>query len=155
MKMLSILLLSLFTLSAFARDIACTTKIFKGRTDKTPSTTICGAVEVKAFDNGIKYRRQPRFCKKFSVEFFSIKSSDERKFSYYCDKIFAKNCYMIGIRDAATRQGMGGLSSHMVFPSVSEIPATFNLGASGVGHKRGAIPGPGTLARINLSCRAR
>lgn len=153
MKMLTFVLLSLLTFSAVARDINCTTRLMKGRTDKSPSTTICGAVEVRAFDNGIKYRPQARFCKKFVVEFFSIKSDDERKFTFYCDKIFTKNCYVIKIRDAASRQGLGQLSSHMIFRSVSEIPTVFNLGASGIGHKRG-IPGPGTIARIDLSCRA-
>lgn len=154
MKMLAILFLSLFAISAFARNINCTTKLVKGRTNKTPSVTWCGAVEVKAFDNGIKYQRQPRFCKKFSVEFFSIKSTDESKFTYYCDKIQSRNCYMIRIKDAASRQGMGNLSSHLVFPSVAKIPTVFNLGASGIGHKRGAIPGPGAISRIDLNCRA-
>lgn len=155
MKILAILFLSLFALNAYGRDIDCTTKLIKGRTNKAPSVTYCGAVGVKAFDNGMKYRRHTKSCKKFTVEFLSIKPADESKFTFYCDKIFAENCYVIGIRDASTRQGMGGLASHMVFSNVNKIPTVFNLGASGIGHKRGVISGPGTIARLDLSCRAK
>ena len=154
MKIMTSIILSLFALNAFGRDIDCTTRLMQGRTDQTPKAIVCGAVKVEAYDNGIKYRRQPRFCKKISVEFFSVRSTDERKFAYHCDKIFSENCYVIGIRDTSSHQGMGGLASHMVFTRVDKIPAVFNLGASGIGRKRGAIPGPGTIARIDLSCRA-
>ena len=92
MKISVMLLLSLFALNIFAQDIACTTRLMKGRTDKNPGVTYCGAVDVKAFDNGMKYRRHTKFCKKFTVEFLSIKSTDESKFTFYCNKIFAKNC---------------------------------------------------------------
>jgi hypothetical protein len=123
------------------------------KTDGNPKVKICGAVTLdKAFDNGIKYRKKPRFCDKFVVEFFSIRKGDESKFTGFCDQIFAKNCYMVRIKDNASREGMGHLSSHIVFSSIKTMPTIFNLSASGLGHKRG-MPGPGRLVKMNLSCR--
>jgi hypothetical protein len=155
MKILITVITCLFTVNAFAARIDCTTRMTKGRTDKTPKVTICGAVGENIKNNGIKYRRIPRSCEKFSVEFFSIRRGDDQKFSSYCDNIGQKNCYMVGIRDTTSRQGMAWLSSYMVFSSVEAIPASFSLGASGTGHKQGLPPGPGTSVRLDLSCRVK
>lgn len=155
MKSLISVIACLFAVNAFAARIDCTTKMTKGRTDKTPKVTWCGAVGEIIRNNGIKYRRIPKSCDKFTVELFSIRHGDDKKFTHYCDKIGQKDCYVVGIRDDASRQGMAGLSSHMVFTSVDAIPARFNLGASGVGHKRGVMPGPGTIVWLDLNCRVK
>ena len=83
----------------------------------------------------------------------SIREKDEAKFTTYCDSIFSKNCYVVRIHDDASREGMGNLSSHIVFSSVKTMPTVFNLSAGGVGHHTGAMPAPGRLVRMNLSCR--
>jgi hypothetical protein len=155
MKILIALFITVFSINTFAKSIKCTTKMSKYKTNKYAKAKICGAVEVRASDNGVKYRRRPRFCKKFTVEFFSIKASDQRKFRSYCSTIFTKSCYLIRIKDSASRAGMNGLSSYIVFPSAKAIPTRFNLAASGIGHKRGIIPGAGTFVHINLSCLVR
>lgn len=153
MKALITLLITLFSVTAFADKIDCTTRFLNMRTDKNPHVKICGAVSIdKAFDNGIKYRKKPRFCNKFVVEFMSIRKGDKPNFTTYCDSIFSKNCYVVRIHDDSSREGMGNLSSHIVFSSIKTIPTVFNLGAGGVGHKKG-LPGPGRLVRMNLSCR--
>lgn len=154
MKALLTVLIMLFTVNVYADKIACTTRFLNVKTDKTPKVKICGAVSVEnARDNGIKYRRHPRFCDKFTVEFFSVRQGNEPKFTSYCDKIFTKNCYVVGIRDNASREGMGNLSSHIVFSSISTMPAVFNLNAGGVGHHTGIGAGTGRLVRMDLSCR--
>lgn len=153
MKILVVLLIGFFISGAFAREIDCTTKTYNQRTDGQPTIKWCGAIEVMAYDNGIKYRKTPRFCDKYQVEFFSIKKGD-KKFSYYCEKIRTDDCYVIGIHDDASRMGMHGLSSFIVFRNVNEIPMYFTLGAGGIGHKTGAIPGPGRMYRMDLNCFA-
>jgi len=155
MKSLIVIIASLFAVNAFAARIDCTTRMTKGRTDKTPKVTICGAVGENIKNNNIKYRRRPKSCDKLIVELFSIRGENDIKFTHYCDKIGQKNCYVVGIRDTASRQGMAGLASHMVFSSVDAIPANFSLGASGVGHQHGATPGPGTMVRLDLNCRVK
>ena len=153
MKTFITLLLALFTVTAYAEKLSCTTRFLNMKTDKSPNVKICGAVTLdKAFDNGIKYRKKPRFCNKFVVEFMSIRKGNESKFTSYCDTIFTKNCYVVRIHDDASREGMGHLSSHIVFSSIKTMPAIFNLNAGGIGHKKG-MPGPGRLVRMNLSCR--
>jgi hypothetical protein len=153
MKVLVTLIITLLSANIYAERIACTTRFLNMKTSGNPNVKICGAVTLeKAFDNGVKYRKKPRFCNKFVVDFFSIRKGDQPKFTVYCDKIFKKNCYMVRIRDDASRQGMGHLSSHIVFSSIKTMPTIFNLNASGVGHKKG-MPGPGRLVRMDLSCR--
>ena len=148
------LLILLFSCNAFAERIACTTRLINTKTDKTPKVKICGAVSLdRILDNGIKYRRIPRFCKKFVIEFFSVRRGDKSQFVSYCKKIHSQTCYVIKIRDNASREGMGQLSSHMVFSSVKTMPEIFSLNAGGVGHKTGVMPGPGRMVRMNLSCR--
>jgi len=154
MKAIVAVVLALFTVSAAAEKISCTTRFLNMRTDKSPNVKICGAVSVEnARDNGIKYRRHPRNCSKFTVEFFSVRQGDESKFTGHCDKIFTKNCYVVGIRDNASREGMGNLSSSIVFSSIKTMPTVFNLSAGGVGHHTGIGAGPGRLVRMDLSCR--
>ena len=154
MKALITILFALITVSAHAEKISCTTRFLNMKTDANPKVKICGAVSVdNARDNNIKYRRRPRFCNKFIVEFFSIREGGDPKFAGYCDKIFTKNCYVVGIRDDASRAGMGGLSSHIVFSSIKTMPTVFNLNAGGVGHHTGLGAGPGRLVRMDLSCR--
>lgn len=153
MKTLVALVITLFTVNAFAERIACTTRFINVRTNKSPKVKICGAVSVnRALDNGIKYRRRPRFCNKFIVEFLSVRNRDKSRFTSYCKKIFTRSCYVVKIRDNASRMGMASLSAHIVFSSVKTMPTIFNLNAAGVGHKRG-MPGPGRLVRMDLSCR--
>lgn len=155
MRILIVVIASLVAVNAFAARIDCTTKMTKGRTDKTPKVAWCGAIGENISNNGIKYRRIPKSCDKFTVELFSIRQGDDKKFTAYCDEIGQKNCYLVGIRDNASRQGMLGLSSNMVFTSVEAIPANFSLGAYGIGHKHGAVPGPGTMVRLDLNCRVK
>lgn len=155
MKSLIVVIAGLFAVNAFAARIDCTTRMTKGRTDKAPKVTWCGAVGENIANNGIKYRRTPKSCDKLMVELFSIRNGDDKKFTAYCDDIGQKNCYLVGIRDTASREGMLGLSSYMVFSSVDAIPANFNLAAYGIGHKHGAVPGPGTMVRLDLACRVK
>ena len=153
MKIFITLLLALFTVSAYAEKLSCTTRFLNMKTNKGPKVKICGRVTLeKAFDNGIKYRKKPRFCNKFVVEFMSVRKGNESKFTSYCDKIFTKNCYVVRIHDDASREGLGHLSSHIVFSSIKTMPTIFNLNASGLGHNRG-LPDAGRLVRMNLSCR--
>ena len=153
MKNILTLALLLITVNAFAKTIDCTTIFKKAIAGEEPETTYCGQVSVESSDNGIKYRKIPKNCEKFIVEFFSINSSDDPKFTQYCDKIFSKNCYRVGITDRASREGMNGLSADIVLPSINSLPIVFNLEAHGLGHKRGLPVGPGTLVWIDLSCR--
>jgi len=154
MKALVTLLIVLFSVNAYAEKISCATRFLNMKTDSNPKVKICGAVTVEnARDNGVKYRKRPRFCDKFIVEFFSVRQGNEARFTSYCDKIQSKNCYVVGVHDDASRQGMGNLSSYIVFSSIKTMPAVFNLTARGVGHKTGAIPGPGRLVNMDLSCR--
>jgi len=154
MKLLITLLITLFATGAYADKIDCTTKFLNMRTDQNPNVKICGAVNLdKAFDDGIKYRRQPRNCDKFEVEFFSIREGDDAKFTVYCDEIHSKNCYMVGIRDKDSHQGIGHLSSHIVFSSINAMPTIFNLHASGIGHNTSVAVKPGRLVNLDLSCR--
>lgn len=154
MKALIVFFVALFGANvALADRIACTTRFLNIKTSKGGKVKICGAVALEnARDNGIKYRKRPRFCNKFLVEFMSVRQGNESKFTQYCDKIFQKNCYVIKIKDDASREGVGGLSSHMVFASVKTIPTIFSLNAGAVGHKTGGV-GTGRLVRMNLSCR--
>ena len=154
MKTLMVLLLALVTANAYAATIACTTRFVNAKIGTTPNPKICGAVKVdRVADNGVKYRKQPRNCKKVDVEFFSIRQGDAPKFREFCETIFSKNCYMVRIHDKDFHQGIGGLSSFMVFPSVDSIPTTFNLNAAGYGHHTGATVGVGQFVRLDLSCR--
>ena len=154
MKTIIAVIITLFAVNASAEKISCTTRFLNVRTDKTPKVDICGAVTVEnAHDNGIKYRRHPRNCSKFDVEFFSVRQGGDPKFAHYCDQIFTRNCYVVGIRDNASREGMGNLSSYIVFSSIKTMPAVFNLNAGGVGHHTGLGAGPGRLVRMDLSCR--
>lgn len=154
MRSLVALLLILFTAIAHAEKIDCTTKFLNFRTDQSPNAKLCGAVSLdRAFDDGVKYRKQPRLCDKFDVEFFSIRAGDEPKFTTYCDEIHSKSCYMVGIRDNDSHQGIGNLSSHVVFSSIAAMPTTFSLNAHGVGHNTSAVTRPGRIVEINLSCR--
>jgi len=155
MKCTMILIAFMFSLNAYAARIDCTTKMTKGRTDKTPKVTWCGAVGENIGDNGIKYRHRPKACEKIIVELFSIRADKDKDFAHYCEKIAQKNCYLVGIRESGSTQGMGGLSSHTVYSSVAAIPASFSLGASGIGHKQGLPPGPGTSVRLDLNCRVK
>ncbi len=155
MKSLIVLTLCLFAANAYAVRIDCTTKMTKGRTDKTPKVTWCGAVAENISDNGIKYRRIPKSCDKFTVEMFSIRKGDDAKFTTYCEKIAQKDCYLVRIYDNASRGGMNRLSSHIVFSSVKTMPTNFSLGASGLGHKQGLPPGPGTIVWLDLNCRVK
>jgi len=144
----------LFTVNAYADRIACTTRFLNMKTDGNPKVKICGAVTLEnARDNGVKYRKRPRLCDNFVVEFLSIREKDEPKFTAHCDTIFTKNCYVVGIRDNASHQGLGGLSSSIVFPSIQTMPSVFNLHAGGVGHHTGIGAGTGRLVRMDLSCR--
>lgn len=153
MKIFTALIILFFSTTLLARQIDCTTKLVKGKTDKPLKTTYCGAVKVDARNNGIKYRRHTKSCKNIRAEFFSIKANDE-KFKGYCDKIFTNECYMIQIKRERTK-GMGVIRSHIVFSSVDKIPTVFSIGTSGLAHKRGILPGAGTIAFINLSCRVK
>ena len=155
MRKLIIVIGCMFAFNVYAARIDCTTRMTKGRTDKTPEVTWCGAVAETIRNNGIKYRRRPKSCGKLIVELFSIRGENDKKFSHYCDKIRQKNCYVVGIRDSGSTQGMGGLASHMVFAGVDAIPANFSLGAAGIGHKHGITPGPGTIVRLDLNCRVK
>lgn len=156
MKKLIIPLMALFAANVYAAKIDCTTHFVNVRTDQAPNAKTCGAVSVdRIADHGIKYRRQPRFCKDIDVEFFSIRKGDDPKFGKFCDTIFAKQCYMIGIRDKAFHQGIGGLSSYMVFSGIDAVPAVFNLNATGFGHHTGSTVGVGRFVRLDLSCRKR
>lgn len=154
MKTLLALLVTLFAVNAYADKIDCTTRFYNVKTNQAPVQKICGAVSVdKALDNGVKYRKQPHQCEKFDVEFFSIREGDDSKFTTFCDEIFSKNCYMVRIHDNGRHQGIGGLSSHIVFSSIGAMPAIFNLSASGTGYHTGASVGVGRLVRMDLSCR--
>ncbi len=154
MKSLVTLMIALFATAAYADKIDCTTRFMNIRTDQSPNTKVCGAVSLdRAFDDGIKYRRQPRACEKLEVEFFSIRASDDVRFTTYCDEINSKNCYMIGIRDTDSHQGIARLYSHMVFSSINAVPTIFNLHASGIGHSTGSVVKPGRLVNVDLSCR--
>jgi hypothetical protein len=154
MKTLVVLLIALLAANAYADRIACTTRFANVRIDKPAKDKLCGAVVVdRAADNGIKYGRKPRLCKDFEVEFFSIREGGDPKFRQYCRTISARNCYVIGIRDNAFHQGIGGLSSFMVFPGIDAVPAVFNLNASGFAHHTGPTVGPGRHVRLDLSCR--
>jgi len=154
-KIFITIIMSLLTINTFAKQIDCTTKITKGRIGGSMKTTYCGHAGVNAVNNGIKYRRQAQFCGSIKVEFFSIKATDASKFTHYCDKIFTDSCYMIGIRDLASREGMANLSSYAVFSSIANIPTVFNISASGVGHNRKVIPKPGIAVYVDLSCRVK
>lgn len=155
MKKLIVVLIAVFATNAYADRIACTTRFVNVRTDKDPSKyKICGAVSVqRAFDNGVKYRMQPRSCKEFNVEFFSIRKGDDPKFTSYCDTISAKNCYLVRISDTTEHQGLVGFSSHMVFPGIAAVPAAFSLNASAMGHHSGPMVGLGRIVRMDLRCR--
>lgn len=151
MKMLTILLIALLTFSVAAVEIDCTTKTVNQRTNGNPTVTWCGAVEVpNAQDNGIKYRKVPRKCNKFKVEFFSIRPDDEPKWTGYCDKLRTEGCYVVRIHDDATRMGMMGLNSHIVVKSVNDLPTRFTLNARGLGRNRGI--GAGRLFSMDLNC---
>jgi hypothetical protein len=138
----------LATLSS-AAEIDCTTKTIDQKLDKNPKITWCGALEVMAYDNGIKYRRMPRFCEKFEAEFFSIKADDEHKFTQYCETIYSDNCYMVRIHDNATRQNMMGLTSSIIVKSIDELPKYFSLAARGIGRKKYDV---GRLFIMELTC---
>lgn len=154
MKSLLTILATLFSVNVFAEQIDCTTRFLNMKTDGKPKTKVCGAVKLEnARDNGIKYRKRPRFCDKFVVEFFSVRAGDEPRFTSHCDTIFSKNCYVVGIRDNASHEGLGGLSSSIVFSSIKTMPTVFNLHAGGVGHHTGIGAGTGRLVRMDLSCR--
>lgn len=155
MKSIIIAVAVLFAANAYAARIDCASKLTKGRVDKKPKITWCGAVGENIRNNGIKYRRRPRFCKHFIVEFSSIRSSDDKKFTSYCKNIQQKSCYMVKIKDDASVQGMVGLTSHMVFSSVEAMPANFSLSAYVIGHKKGIAPGPGTMVMLDLNCRVK
>ncbi|MEJ2378785.1 MAG: hypothetical protein P8Y71_26515 [Pseudolabrys sp.] len=156
MKRLGVLLIALFAANAYAETIACTTRFVNERIGKPPNEKLCGAVRVdRVSDNGVKYRKQPRFCKNIDVDFFSIREGDAPKFSKFCQTISARQCYMVGIRDKEFHQGIGGLSSFMVFPGIASVPSAFNLNATGYGHHTGPIVGVGRFVRLDLSCRKR
>jgi hypothetical protein len=153
MKIFIALILGLFTVSVFAERLSCTTRFLNIKTSKGGKAKICGAVTVpRALDNGIKYRKRPRFCKKFIVEFFSIRERDESKFTVYCKSIFTKNCYMVRVHDDDSHEGLAQLSAHVVFASIKTMPTIFSLNTGALGRKRG-LPGPGRLVRLYLSCR--
>lgn len=75
------------------------------------------------------------------------------KLSQFCQPISAKSCYMVRIGDKDFHQGIGGLSSFMVFPGFDSIPATFNLNASGYGRHTGPKAGVGRFVRLDINCR--
>lgn len=154
MKKLIVLSLALFATNAYAARLACTTRFVNSQIGSPPHAKVCGAVSAeKVADNGAKYRKRPRFCKNINVDFFSIRAGDREKFSKFCKTIFAKSCYMVEIRDTEFHQGIGGLSSFMVFPSVDSIPVTFNLNATGYGHHTGPLVGVGRFVSLDLACR--
>ncbi len=154
MKTFIILLITLFAANAYAARIDCTTRFVNVKAGKPPTAKICGAVSVeRASDNGVKYRKQPRSCQNLQVELFSIRKGNDARFTRFCDTIQAKNCYMIGIHDTESHQGIDGLSSFIVFPSITAVPAVFNLNASRTGHHAGPTVELGRLVRLDLACR--
>lgn len=155
MKALVTLLLSLYAVGVYADKLDCITKFVNVRTDQPTTAKHCGAVSLdRAFDDGIKYRKQPAMCDKIDVEFFSIRQSDQAKFTTYCDEINSKNCYMIGIRENDSHLGIGNLAAHVVFPSMSSIPPIFSVKAHGIGHSNDRIKVQlGRIVELTLSCR--
>ena len=139
---------------ARADKLACTTGLTLWKGAVKPKPTICGAVSAdNVRDNGAKTRRRPRFCKKFIVEFMSIRKGDEPGLVALCGRNVS-NCYVVRVRDTGKRQGMTSLSSYLVFPNVQSIPTRFGLGASGVGYESKLLqPKLARRVQLDLSCR--
>ena len=155
MRILSLIFVLFFMLDAFAVRIECTTKLTKGRTDDiTPRETWCGPINMNIADNGVKYRKKTSRCGKILVELFSIKSNNEEKFVKNCQKIYRRDCYMVGIKDTSKREGLGFLSSHVIFESTKKMPNTFNVSAHAYGRNMG-LPQPGIRSWLDLNCRVR
>lgn len=155
MKTLLILTTALLSLSAYAVRIECTTKLTRGRTNNpNPEETWCGPVNINITNNGVKYRRTTQYCRKVQVELFSIKSTDSQDLVSKCEKIWRRDCYIVGIRDTSNREGLGYLSAHATFESVQTMPSTFNVTAHAYGRNMG-LPQPGIRAWLDLNCRVR
>lgn len=154
-KVLVLVLVALFATDAYAEKVACTTWMTIWEGASKPKPKVCGAVSAdNVRDNGVKYRRRPRFCNKFEVEFSSIRKGDEPRLTALCGRSLAPNCYIVRIRDRASRQGMGHLSSYAVFPSIKEMPTQFGIAASGMGHNTKPLrPKLAKRVHIELSCR--
>ena len=154
-KTIVAVLVTLFAADAHAEKIACTTGLTVWEGASKPKPKICGAVSVDAVrDNGVKYRRKPRFCNDFVVEFLSIRKGDKPDLTALCGRSHAPNCYVVRIRDEAKRQGMGYLTGYAVFPSIQLMPTQFSFGASGVGYNTKPLkPKLAKRAHIELSCR--
>ncbi|MBT4790265.1 MAG: hypothetical protein HON90_01730 [Halobacteriovoraceae bacterium] len=149
------MLVTIFASDTFATRIECTTKLTSGRTNNAnPKETWCGPINMNIAHNGVKYRRTTQHCSKVQVELFSIKANDEQKFVANCEKIYRRDCYMVGIRDTSNREGLGYLSAHTTFESIEAIPDTFNVTAHAYGRNMG-MPEPGVRAWLDLNCRVR
>lgn len=156
MKALPMLLISLFAANAYGATLECTTRFTNVKTSSTPQAKVCGAIsQDRLSDNGVKYEREPRLCKDFKVNFFSIRKGDAPKFTKYCETIFATSCYMVGIHDHKGYQGLAGLDSYIVFPGIDAVPASFSVNAHAVAHHHGRGVGEGRIVELSLSCRKR
>lgn len=154
MKTLPVLLVGLLAANAYGATLECTTRFTNVKTSSTPVAKVCGAItQDRLSDNGVKYERQPRQCKDFKVDFWSIRQGDAPKFTKYCETIFAKSCYMVGIHDHKGYQGLGGIDSYIVFPSIDAVPASFSVNAHAIAHHNGPVVGVGRVVELNLSCR--
>lgn len=155
MKMLIALVVTLFAVDASADALSCTAWFSEAVAGENFKVQRCGVVSAQRLaDNNIKYRRQTPSCKKLTVEFMSIHKNRDRAHGALCDRASTRKCYVVRIRDNASREGLGKLSAHISFPSASEVPASFSLSATGIGHKRRTMKkGPGKLVRIDASCR--
>jgi len=152
MKTLPVLLIGLFAANAYGATLECTTRLTKVKISPSPVPKVCGAIKQdRLSDNGVKYERQPRRCKEFKVDFFSIRKGDAPKFTKYCDTIFAKSCYMVRIHDHRGYQGLHGLESYTVFPSIDAVPASFSVNAHAV--LQGSGISVGRIVELSLSCR--
>jgi hypothetical protein len=139
-----------------ATSIECTTKFSRGENGSpTPTSELwCGPVSQNIANNGAKYRKDTSLCSKVKVEFFSIKATDDQRFVTNCEKIFRRDCYMVGIKDIASRGGMGNLQAHTVFENVESIPDTFNITAHAFSYSRSRV-GTATRFWLDLNCRVR
>jgi len=154
MKTLPLLLVGLLTANAYGATLECTTRFTNVKTSSSPVPKVCGAIsQDRLSDNGVKYERQPRRCKEFKVDFFSIRKGDAPRFTKYCETIFTKSCYMVRIYDHKGYQGLAGLESYTVFPSIDAVPASFSVNAHAVAHHHGAGVGVGRIVELSLSCR--
>jgi hypothetical protein len=157
MKTFSMLLISLFAANVYGATLQCTTRLTNVSTGSTHAgAKVCGAIsQGRLSDNGVKYEHEPRLCKEFKVDFFSIRKGDPPKFTKYCETISAKSCFMIRVHDHKNHQGLGGLESYIVFHDIDAVPTVFSVNARAIARPTRIHVSVGRVVELSLRCRKR